>query len=410
MHQTVSKPPSCLIVDDDPIFVAMLEQALKNRGLEQIYTAFDGVQSLDVVKQNAGKIQTITLDLNMPNEDGIGFLTSVSKLNFEGEIFLCSSEHKNVLDSALQLARMLGLKCTETFAKPINFDALADRVMNTRNAAHDICKKRTDKAAIDFALSELQIEAFYQARLNLSSLTITGAEVLARIKDHRGNYLNTQEVIDHAERTGKIADLTWKMLDNMVKGARILNRPGTRHPVLSVNINGLLMASTGFSASLIEFFNHADINPNRIVLEITETGLPPDPAAALEAFTRLRMHGFGIAIDDFGTGYSNIENLKLFPFTELKIDKGFISNAQNDAFSRECIAASVRLANELGLRVVAEGVETEYDLHLVKSFNIDEAQGYLFARPMPLTDFADFYGGQTNLAIPGIKEFDQLKA
>ena len=80
--------------------------------------------------------------------------------------------------------------------------------------------------------------------------------------------------------------------------------------------------------------------------------------------------GFGIAIDDFGTGYSNIENLKTFPFTELKIDKSFVSLAQFDAFSRECITASVRLANELGLRTIAEGVESEYDLNLVRSYNI----------------------------------------
>ena len=382
---------NCLIVDDDPIFVAMLEQTLRNRGLKNIYSANDGIKAIEILEKNHQQIQALTLDLNMPNLDGIGFLTLASKLGFTGEIFLSSSEQKCVLDSAHQLARILGLNCKEIFAKPVNFDDLADSVMNVDNSKLNSARRKTDKAAIDIALSELRIEAYYQARLKVNNLSICGAEVLARIQDANGNFLNTQDVIIHAERTGKIADLTWKMLENLVTGVRQFKSNGKNQPVFSININGLLMASDGFSTQLVKFFQQKGIDPKQIVLEITETGLPPEPAAALEAFTRIRMNGFGIAIDDFGTGYSNIENLKIYPFTELKIDKSFVSNAQNDAFSRECIATSVRLAKELDLKVIAEGVESEYHLNLAKSFGIEEAQGYLFARALPLHDFMALY-------------------
>jgi len=382
---------NCLIVDDDPIFVAMLEQTLRNRGLEKVYTASDGVKAIEFLENNHEEIQALTLDLNMPNVDGIGFLTLASKVGFCGEIFLSSSEHRSVLDSALQLARMLGLNCQQIFAKPVNFDDLADCVMQVNNGRLNSTKKQTDKAAIDVALGELRIEAHYQPRINLQNLTIAGAEVLARIQDNNGNFLDTQDVIEHAEHTGRIADLTWKMLENLVGGIRHFEALNARPPVFSININGLLMASTGFSVDLVKFFKQTNIDPKRIILEITETGLPPDPAAALEAFARIRMNSFGIALDDFGTGYSNIENLKMFPFTELKIDKSFVSHAQNDAFSRECIATSVRLAKELDLRVVAEGIESEYELNLAKSHDIDEAQGFLFSRPLPLKDFSELY-------------------
>ena len=382
---------TCLIVDDDPIFVAMLEQTLKNRGLEKVYSAYDGHKAIEFLEKHHGEIHALTLDLNMPNVDGIGFLSLASKLGFGGEIFLSSSEHKSVLDSALQLARMLGLNCKEIFTKPINFDTLADSVMNVGNCKLNREQDKIDKAAIDVALSNLQIQAYYQPRMKLDNLAITGAEILARIQDSDGKFLNTQEVISHAEDNGKIANLTWKMLENLVEGIRYFEAHNSRMPMISININGRLMASAGFSVELLQFFRQANIDPKYIVLEITETGLPPDPAAALEAFARIRMNGFGIAIDDFGTGYSNIENLKMFPFTELKIDKSFISNAQNDAFSRECIATSVRLANELDLHVVAEGIETEYQLQLAISHKIDEAQGYLIARPLPLKDFSQFF-------------------
>ena len=382
---------NCLIVDDDPIFVAMLEQTLRNRGLGKVYSVSDGVQAIEFLANNQEEIQALTLDLNMPNVDGIGFLTHVAKVGFCGEIFLSSGEHKNVLDSALQLARMLGLNCQQIFTKPVNFDDLADSVMQVNTGRLNRAKKKIDKAAIDVALGELRIEAHYQPRINLKNLTIAGAEVLARIQDDNGNFLDTQKVIRHAEHTGRVADLTWKMLENLVVGIRHFDAMNVRPPLFSININGLLMASSGFSVDLVKFFKKAKIDPKRIILEITETGLPPDPAAALEAFARIRMNSFGIALDDFGTGYSNIENLKMFPFTELKIDKGFVSHAQNNAFSRECIATSVRLAKELDLQVVAEGIENEYELNLAKRYDIDQVQGFLFSRALPLKDFFDLY-------------------
>lgn len=379
----------CLIVDDDPIFVEMLKQTLINKGFDNVLTAHDGAQAAKTLENHGENIQAISLDLNMPNEDGIGFLTSASKIGFEGEIFISSSERKATLESVLQLARMLGINCRESFSKPVNFDQLAERILNVDCKQHNIVQEKTDKHIIDLALNELRIEAYYQPRINLQTMHISGAEVLARIYDAQGNFLNTQEVIDHAERTGKIKSLTWKMLQNLVDGWHKLEKLGFSSQRLSVNINGMLLALPGFSAELVEFFSKSGVDPSTIILEITETGLPPEPAASLEAFTRFRMHGFDMAIDDFGTGYSNIENLKLFPFTELKIDKNFIANAQNDAFSRECVAASVRFARELSLRVVAEGIETDYHLQFAKSYAIDEAQGYLFARPLPLADYCD---------------------
>ena len=281
MQRNVPPTHNCLIVDDDPIFVAMLEQTLKNRGLQNIHSAGDGIKAIEFLENNHGEIQALTLDLNMPNVDGIGFLTSASKLGFRGEIFLSSSEPQSVLDSALQLARMLGLNCKEIFAKPVNFDDLADSVMNVDNSKLNPERRKTDKAAIDIALGELRAQAYYQARVNMKDLKIVGAEVLARLQDHDGNFLDTQDVIAHAERTGKIADLTWKMLENLVDGVRYFESKNMSMPILSININGLLMASAGFSVELVNFFKAANIDPKHIILEITETGLPPDPAAAL---------------------------------------------------------------------------------------------------------------------------------
>ncbi len=175
MAHTPTTTQNCLIVDDDPIFVAMLEQTLKNHGLATIFTAFDGLQGLEIIKSNPGNIHAITLDLNMPNEDGIGFLTALANLGYGGEVILSSSEHQSVLDSALQLARMLKLKCNEAFAKPVDFDALAKSVIRIDARQSQSQVEKNDKTVMDVALNNLRIEAYYQARMNLSNFNIEGA-------------------------------------------------------------------------------------------------------------------------------------------------------------------------------------------------------------------------------------------
>ncbi|MGI9399750.1 MAG: EAL domain-containing protein, partial [Rhizobiaceae bacterium] len=101
---------------------------------------------------------------------------------------------------------------------------------------------------------------------------------------------------------------------------------------------------------------------------------------------------FGLAIDDFGTGYSNISQLKTYPFTELKIDKSFMAGAENDSFARACLEASISLARELDLSVVAEGIEQDQTLKMARDYGIDEGQGYLFGKPMAFGKFLDFIG------------------
>jgi EAL domain-containing protein (putative c-di-GMP-specific phosphodiesterase class I) len=102
----------------------------------------------------------------------------------------------------------------------------------------------------------------------------------------------------------------------------------------------------------------------------------------------MRIKGFGLSVDDFGTGYSNIDRLQMYPFTELKIDQSFTRNALREAFARACVETSVRLAKELGLKIVAEGVETQEMWNFLADLGIDEAQGFLMARPMPPAEFA----------------------
>ena len=153
----------------------------------------------------------------------------------------------------------------------------------------------------------------------------------------------------------------------------------------------------------------AGIECSKLVFEITERQLVAKTTTSSEVLARLRLMGCGISIDDFGTGYSNIEQLREFPFTELKIDQSFIRSAAEDRFAHTSVEASISLGNQLDLRLVAEGVETAAELEYVTAAGVDEVQGYYIGRPMPAEEFADWVLDYEGRARRGTSVADRLK-
>lgn len=137
-------------------------------------------------------------------------------------------------------------------------------------------------------------------------------------------------------------------------------------------------------APMVQAALHArDMDPSLLLLEITETALMTDPEAALSSLTDLKDLGVGLAVDDFGTGYSSLTYLKRFPVDELKIDRSFISGLGSEAGDAAIVASCIDLAHAVGIRAVAEGVETPDQVKALKIMGCDLAQGYHFARPLP---------------------------
>jgi EAL domain-containing protein (putative c-di-GMP-specific phosphodiesterase class I) len=127
-----------------------------------------------------------------------------------------------------------------------------------------------------------------------------------------------------------------------------------------------------------------------MILEITETAAMTEVAPALENLTRLRMRGFGLSVDDYGTGFSSLQQLTRVPFTEFKIDQSFVTGCAVNPSSRTIVESSAQMARRLGIKSVAEGVETQADWDLLKAVGCDQAQGYLIAKPMQEHAFLAF--------------------
>lgn len=136
--------------------------------------------------------------------------------------------------------------------------------------------------------------------------------------------------------------------------------------------------------------------PERIILEITESGLIQELSRTLDVATRLRLKGVELSIDDFGTGYSMMQQLQLVPATELKIDRLFVKDLYQNEGHRVVVQKTIELGHELGMRVVAEGVEHAEQMELLRSWGCDTAQGYLYSRPLPPGELLSWLSGIAN--------------
>jgi EAL domain-containing protein (putative c-di-GMP-specific phosphodiesterase class I) len=161
-------------------------------------------------------------------------------------------------------------------------------------------------------------------------------------------------------------------------------------PMLSLNASVYSLHDLKFPDILVSIAEKHGISPANITIEITESGLIKELSRTLDILTRLRMKQVKLSIDDFGTGYAMMQQLKNIPATELKIDKSFVLDMQVNDRDRIMVQKTVELGHELGMHVIAEGVETQEQLDLLRANGCDSAQGYLFSRPIPAKEMVNW--------------------
>jgi diguanylate cyclase (GGDEF)-like protein/PAS domain S-box-containing protein len=240
------------------------------------------------------------------------------------------------------------------------------------------------------ALHAEGFELYLQAQVELDTGRVIGAEVLLRWHDQELGSVEPSRFIPVAEESGMIVPLgDWVLGQTMALLAQ-WQREGLEDLRLAVNLSARQFSGTNLLARLDELVAHYGIDPSLMELEITETAAMRDPEATRQLLRQLRTRGFKLAIDDFGTGYSSLSYLKLFAIDRIKIDRGFVKDIEHNQNDAVIVAATIGLAHSLGLTVVAEGVETQAQWGFLRDKQGDEAQGYLFSRPMPAQEFREF--------------------
>ena len=298
---------------------------------------------------------------------------------------------------AVDVALTLGLARRETAQAPV---LLIEQALSAIGAARSQGKGREWYQGSDPQLrSELSmmgelrvamakggLQLAYQPKLSLATGEIADAEALIRWSDRNGRSLPPDKFIPLAEATGVIHEVTAFALQAAVADLRRWTRDGLAVRV-AVNVSALDLAADDFAPKVLGILADAGIPTNQLALEVTESALIRSAADVASTLSVLRESGIRLSVDDYGTGQSTLSYLKHLPIHELKIDKTFVTALAEDENDRIMVRSTIDLAHELGLEVVAEGIEDEKTLAILRDLGCDYAQGYFISRPVAADEF-----------------------
>ncbi len=238
------------------------------------------------------------------------------------------------------------------------------------------------------AAERQELRLFYQPIVDIQQNHLAGAEALIRWVHPQQGMVPPDDFIPVAEETGLIQEIGLWVLETACDQLQQWRREGRGDLYLSINVSGSQIPHGLPPSAVVEALSRRSLPPGALVLEITEGVLMSDMKQALEWLQALRQVGIRIYLDDFGTGYSSLSYLKRFPVTTVKVDKSFVRDMGQDSSDRALVEAIVAMTRSLGLEVVAEGVENEAQLALLRGMGTRYGQGYHFSRPVPAGNFS----------------------
>jgi diguanylate cyclase (GGDEF)-like protein len=239
--------------------------------------------------------------------------------------------------------------------------------------------------ALRHAIDHNQLLLHYQPKINLTTGRVIGVEALVRWQHPEYGFISPEQFIGPAEQTGLIGPLTHWVLHAALSDDGVLRRAG-KPLTVSINLSARNLHDARLPGQLAELMRARGGSPERLELEITESAIMADPARALEILSKVHGTGIRFSIDDFGTGYSSLAYLKKLPVDAIKIDKAFVINMAKDPNDAVIVRSTIELGHNMGIKVVAEGVENQETYQRLIELGCDAAQGYYMGRPLPFAD------------------------
>lgn len=392
---TIDPNTVILVAEDHDFQRRTLVRMLRDLGISDVLEAANGREALETIRSAPRPPEIVLCDLDMPEMDGMAFIRHMGEAKSGMEVIIISALDPVLLGSVAKMADAYGTHLLGVIEKPITRERLT-QLLAAHQAAGKAPKPVVRPALPAFSWQDIragianrEFDPFFQPKIEMASGRVVGAEALARWRHPTRGIVAPYAFILELERHKDIDALTFLMLEKAAHACRNWLAAGFDLTV-SVNLSLTSLADTSLAARITACVKAAGLEPRRMILEITETAAMTDLAPALENLTRLRMHGFGLSIDDYGTGFASMQQLARVPFTELKIDQGFVTGCARNRAAQVIIEASLALARGLGLKAVAEGIETEEDWDTLKATGCDIAQGYFLARPLEEAAFLEF--------------------
>ncbi len=239
------------------------------------------------------------------------------------------------------------------------------------------------------ALGNNEFELHYQPQYDLATEKYCGVEALIRWRNKELGFISPAEFIPLTEETGLIVGIgEWVLRESCIQGKKWHDQGLMIR--MAVNVSARQLRQKDFSEVVAKVVAETDINPELLELEVTESALISEEDNVLEVLQALKKIGVLLAIDDFGTGYSSLSRLKNFPIDRLKVDRSFVNDLEKDTANVAIVTAIIGMANVMNMNVIAEGVETNEQLAIVKTKHCDEVQGYLLCKPLPAPQVETF--------------------
>ena len=331
-------------------------------------------------------LNSIERKLNNKNHSGKNFNTKTS-LRISGALYPTHAV------SAEQL-----IQCAEIAMYQAELNKQA-HCMYSQRLSNRIERQMKIESDLDKAISEQKLTVWYQPKININDGSLYGVEALARWLDDTTGAISPDVFLPIAEQSVLIKEMTCWVMNTALRQAKEWQRMGL-HINCAVNISGRVVDDEEFIDLIEHITGIWGVEPEDITLEITETAVMESFDTNMTKLNHLKSLGFNISMDDFGTGYSSLEYFKNLPVDEVKIDKSFVRNMMNDDADRKMVSMIAGLSRAFGLKIVAEGVESDATLQALQSLGVHRAQGFYIAKPMPVDEFltwADFY--LTNLEL-----------
>lgn len=429
MTGTTQDQPSAAKRVDWAVFLASLEESLSAAGetSETVGLLLVHLMPLDRLNATLGYLQAdaVLLQLASRLDDGLGAGVGVTRigagrfavvlrgLKDSGYAVLAARKIERLMEQPVDVSGrkiFIGvaqgaaiypqhatsaaglLQKAESALRAARLSGKAFAVYNAARANEENELIRAE-AVLLHALEEGALECWFQPQIELESGALWGAEALMRCQDATGVHIPPELLLQAAERTRHLPELTSVMLNAALRNASDWSA-FLEHSRVAVNVGTESLRDPELVASVAAALKIWDTRAGDLTIEITETALMIEPERSQAAMQKLRELGVRVAIDDFGTGYSSLSYFKNIPATELKVDKSFILNMHDNAADRKIVQTVINLAHAFELKVVAEGLEDERTLDLLRKMGCDIGQGYWFGKPMPAGDFLQWLGNR----------------
>lgn len=380
--------PRLLVIDDDELFQAQIALSLAGR-----FAVEGRLGAVDNLTESLASVDTVILDLNMPDVDGLSFIARLATLECPPKLMIISGHDATILELAYQAALLQGLHRTRVLRKPVTRQQLLMTAAELDSLPAADAASSAPGASRAFSDAEVisasragHLDLLYQPQICLRSAEVVGVEALVRWHHPSLGCVVPARFIHAMEDSSHAEEFTLAIAEQAIRDTLHLTEHRGYTGKISINVPPKVLESRTFTDSLIALVAAQGLPPRRLQCEVTERGLYlPDPQVSA-SLARLRMCGIQLAMDDFGIGTSGLWKVKTQAFDELKIDRSFIQEMAECAKSRSIVESIMFLARRLGMRVIAEGIEDERTHTLSLSMGVAHAQGFHCARPMSRSD------------------------